>query len=74
MDLALAHCASGLFQEQGVSPNPWQSVLLWHACRAARELLLSADGPDTHTVSVLGRGSKLVGGTVSVEFVRQQAK
>lgn len=73
MDLALAHAASVQFQEQGVDLNPWQSVSLWHSCRTAKEKLLSADGPQTHTVSVLGRGSKLIGGTISVELDRAAA-
>ncbi|MEQ9410542.1 MAG: Hsp70 family protein [Fuerstiella sp.] len=73
MDLALAFHASQLFEQQGVKLDPWQSVSLWHACRAAKEKLLAADGPETHTVSVLGRGSKLIGGTVSVELQRDAA-
>lgn len=70
MDLALAHLVSGQFVEQGVTLDPWQSVSLWHSCRAAKEALLAEDGPETHTVSVLGRGSKLIGGTVSVTVDR----
>ncbi|MFV2070170.1 MAG: Hsp70 family protein, partial [Pirellulales bacterium] len=72
MDLALAHHVAGMFAQQGVELDPWQSVALWHACRDAKERLLSPDGPATHTVSVLGRGSRLIGGTVSVEVDRQQ--
>lgn len=74
MDLALAFHASQLFEQQGTKLDPWQSVSLWHACRAAKETLLSKDGPATHTVSVLGRGSKLIGGTVSVEIERETAQ
>ncbi len=70
MDLALAHFVAGLFAEKGVTLDPWQSVALWHSCRAAKEALFAAHGPETHTISVLGRGSKLVGGTVSVEVDR----
>lgn len=70
MDLALAHFAAQRFEQQGRSLNPWQSVGLWHACRAAKETLLSAGGPEKYTISVLGRGSRLVGGTISVEVER----
>jgi molecular chaperone DnaK (HSP70) len=73
MDLALAHHSSERFREQGVNLDPWQAVSLWHACRTAKEKLLVQDGPDTQTVSVLGRGSKLIGGTVSVELERSGA-
>lgn len=70
MDLTLAHYVAGKFDEKGVKLDPWQSVSLWHSCRAAKEALLANDGPETHTISVLGRGSKLIGGTVSVEVDR----
>lgn len=73
MDLALAHYVAGLSAQKGVKLDPWQSVALWHSCRAAKESLLSKDGPATQTVSVLGRGSKLIGGTVSVEVDRESA-
>jgi molecular chaperone DnaK (HSP70) len=71
MDLALAHLLAGRFAEQGVKLDPWQSVGLWHSCRAAKETLLAAGGPETQSISVLGRGSKLIGGTVSLEIDRQ---
>jgi len=73
MDLALAHHSSELFREKGTELDPWQSVSLWHACRNAKEQLLVEGGPETQTVSVLGRGSKLIGGTVSVELERSGA-
>ncbi|HUT11781.1 MAG TPA: Hsp70 family protein [Thermoguttaceae bacterium] len=70
MDLTLAHFVAGQFAEQGVRLDPWQSVALWHSCRNAKESLLSPDGKEKHPISVLGRGSKLIGGTVSVEVER----
>ena len=70
MDLTLAHLVAGQFAEQGVKLDPWQSVSLWHSCRTAKETLLAGDGPETHTISVLGRGSKLIGGTISVTVDR----
>lgn len=73
MDLALAHHVAGLFAQKNVKLDPWQSVALWHSCRAAKESLLANDGPSKQTVSVLGRGSKLIGGTVSVEVDRESA-
>jgi hypothetical protein len=73
MDLALAHFVAGKFGEKGVKLDPWQSVSLWHQCRAAKEALLSEDGPKKHPLSVLGRGSKLIGGTVKVEIERDAA-
>ena len=74
MDLALAHHAATQFAEKGVTLDPWQSVSLWHACRAAKEQLLSGEGPKKHPVAVLGRGSKLIGGTVSVDLDRDAVR
>jgi hypothetical protein len=74
MDLALAHAAAQQFAAKGTQLDPWQSVSLWHACRAAKEALLSEEGPGKHPVSVLGRGRKLVGGTVSIDLERQEIR
>ena len=71
MDLALAHHVAGRFAEKGVQLDPWQSVALWHSCRSAKETLLGPKGPQTHPVSVLGRGRRLIGGTISVEVARR---
>lgn len=72
MDLTLAHFVAGKFAEKGTKLDPWQSVSLWHSCRAAKEALLAENGPATQTISVLGRGSRLIGGTVSVEVARDE--
>ena len=72
MDLALAQLAQTRFAEKGVELDAWQSVALWHACRIAKETLLAPDGPVKCPVTVLGRGRRLVGGTVSVELTRDE--
>lgn len=74
MDLALAHYAAARFAEKGVDLDPWQSVALWHSCRQAKEKLLSPQGPKKHSIAVLGRGSKLIGGTVKVEVERDEVQ
>ena len=71
MDLALAHLAKTAFQEKGIEIDAWQSVSLWHAARLAKEALLSENGPEQHPVTVLGRGSRLVGGTISIDLKRE---
>ena len=70
MDLTLAHHVAGLLAEKGVKLDPWQSVALWHSCRAAKEALLTPNGPEKHPITVLGRGSRLIGGTVSIDVER----
>src|SRR5579862_604951 len=71
MDLTLAHLARTAFAEKGVEVDAWQSVALWHACRSAKELLLSGEGPRKQPVTVLGRGKRLIGGTISVDLDRE---
>jgi molecular chaperone DnaK (HSP70) len=74
MDLALAHFAAGKFAEQGVQLDPWQSVSLWHACRAAKEELLAGEGgKKKHAITIAGRGSRLIGKSKSVEVDREEA-
>jgi actin-like ATPase involved in cell morphogenesis len=74
MDLALAHYASQKFSEAGHVLNPWQSVALWHACRAAKETLLAtnSEADSSHTITVLGRGRKLIGNSISIEVNRNE--
>jgi hypothetical protein len=72
MDLAAAYQVSQKFAKLGTSLNPWQSVSLWHSCRAAKERLLSHEDIESHTITILGRGSRLIGGTVSVEVQRSE--
>lgn len=72
MDLALAHFVAAKFAKQGTNLDPWQSVSLWHSCRAAKEALLAAEGDETFPISVLGRGKKLIGGTVTCEVNRKE--
>jgi molecular chaperone DnaK (HSP70) len=41
-------------------------------CRAAKELLLAADAPERTTVTLLGAGSKLIGGSRSADLTREE--
>lgn len=72
MDLTLAHHTAGRFAEKGTKLNAWQSIGLWHSCREAKEKLLSSEEVQTHNVTVLGRGSRLIGGMVSVPLEREE--
>jgi molecular chaperone DnaK (HSP70) len=72
MDLLTAHLAQQAFAEQGVKVDAWQSTALWHACRQAKEDLLSPAGAQTHPVTILGRGRSVIGGNISVDLNKQQ--
>ena len=68
MDLALAYrVAEDLRRSKGKKLDAWQMRGLWHACRKAKEKLLSDAGLDSHPVTVLGRGSSLIGGTTKTD-------
>jgi molecular chaperone DnaK (HSP70) len=41
-------------------------------CRAAKELLLAANAPERTTVTLLGAGSKLIGGSRSTDLTRDE--
>ncbi|MCA9178101.1 MAG: Hsp70 family protein [Planctomycetales bacterium] len=73
MDLTLAFQVSADLETKGVKLDPWQSVSLWHSCRAAKERVLDAAGPDQQTITVQGRGRKLIGGAVSADVTREAA-
>jgi hypothetical protein len=71
MDLALAAIVQRDLEKQ---LDPLQQRALVHACRRAKEQLLSDDAPKSVPVSILGRGSKLIGGTIKAEVTRKQAE
>jgi len=77
MDLALAYFVAQKLEAEGHTMDPWQNVSLWHSCRAAKEKLLAppsgSDQPSSHTIAVLGRGSRLIGGSISTELRRDEA-
>ena len=68
MDLALAHVARTKLEAQGKEIDRWQMAALVHACRAAKERLLSDAKGDTAPIALGARGSKLVGGALRTEL------
>jgi molecular chaperone DnaK (HSP70) len=70
MDLALAYTIAKRFSEKGTRLDSWQMRALWHRCRAAKEKLLEHSDIDTVPVSILGRGSSLIGGTLRTDLRR----
>jgi molecular chaperone DnaK (HSP70) len=71
MDIALARRAEAAL---GAKLDPAQWGALVQACRAAKELLLSPQAPERAGVSIPGRGSKLIGGSLSIEVSRDEAR
>jgi len=70
MDLALAHHAAQGFAAKGVKLDAGQMQMLWHSCRQAKETLLSKTDLASAPVTVLGRGSRVIGGTLKSDVSR----
>ena len=78
MDLALAHLAEAKLQAAAGGTPPALSAgqlsQLVERCRAAKERLLATDAPVSATVTLLGTGSRLVGGARGVELGRDEVR
>ena len=73
MDLALAHHVAREFAGRGVKLDAGQMQMLWHSCRMAKETIF-AGGQQSAPVTVLGRGSRVIGGTLTGELSRADAE
>jgi molecular chaperone DnaK (HSP70) len=74
MDLALAHVVGQELAEQGKELDRFQVSALGHACRAAKERLLSDAALDQVAVVLPSRGSQLLGGSIRGELRREQVE
>lgn len=70
MDLGLAHLAEGRLVASGSRLESGQLSQLLQQCRRAKEQLLAVDGPEQISVTLLGSGSRLIGGARSTELSR----
>ncbi|BBO89030.1 Hsp70 family protein [Desulfosarcina ovata] len=71
MDLALAYALARQLAESGTRLDSWQMNGLWHSCRRAKEQILSDAAIQSQPVTILGRGSSLIGGTIKTELTRE---
>jgi hypothetical protein len=71
IDLALAGVVSQRLAEKGTRIDSRQLQALWNNCRAAKEKLLEpGNKAKDHPVTILGKGSGLVGGTIKATLHR----
>lgn len=70
MDLALAHHAAAEFAKKGVKLDAGQMHMLWHSCRLAKETIFADAKLPAAPVTVLGRGSRVIGGTIKGDLSR----
>ena len=72
VDLALARHLEQQLSAQGTKLDLMQLNALWQQCRLAKERLLDPDNKKReHPVTVLGRGTGIVGGTIKTKLLRE---
>ncbi|MFH1153570.1 MAG: Hsp70 family protein [Pseudomonadota bacterium] len=64
IDLALSYFLAARLQAKGQNLDSWQMRGLVHSCRKAKEVLFSSAGETSCPVTILGRGSFLIRGTI----------
>lgn len=72
MDLALAHHLMGKLVAEGKKLDAGQQRALVLGARRAKEALLSDPSLPMAPVTILGRGSKLIGGKIKVDLLREE--
>jgi hypothetical protein len=70
MDLALARILQQRLEASGNRIDTWSLHSLWHQCRMAKEKLFESPRTQNRPITLLGRGSKLIGGTIKTELTR----
>jgi molecular chaperone DnaK (HSP70) len=70
MDLALAYAVAATLPQGMEGLDATQRVALNYACRGAKETLFAEGKKSAAPVTVLGRGSKVIGGSIKTELTR----
>lgn len=74
IDLALAHLAETRLRGADKKLSMADLSQLLEQCRVAKESLLAADAPEQVAVTLLGSGSRLIGGSKSTVLTREEVK
>ncbi len=72
MDLALAYTAKMKLEEQGHDVDDWQLRNLVHMCRKAKETLMGETPPEHVDITINGRGSSIIGGSLTTTLTREE--
>jgi molecular chaperone DnaK (HSP70) len=70
MDLALARLLQQRLETAGHRIDTWHLHALWHQSRLAKEALLADRSQTERPVTLLGRGSRLIGATMTTTLTR----
>lgn len=71
MDLALARALQQRLEASGQRIDTWQLHGLWHQSRIAKEKLFENPKAKSESVTLLGKGRKVVGGAIKTELARE---
>ncbi|HKW99459.1 MAG TPA: Hsp70 family protein [Bryobacteraceae bacterium] len=72
IDLALARLVADQLAQKGTRIDSFQLLALWHNCRVAKEKLLEPGArAKEQPVTILGKGTGLVGGTIKAALRRE---
>jgi molecular chaperone DnaK (HSP70) len=75
IDLALAHTVAAELAAKGTKTDAFQLQTLWNNCRIAKEKLLDPQSKAEEVqVTILGKGSSLIGGTIKAMLRRDQVE
>jgi hypothetical protein len=69
IDLALAHIVQ---KKLSTELDEWQFQSLIHSCREAKESLLGENPPTAVNLNIQGRGSQIIGGSISVPLTKEE--
>ncbi|MFA6916699.1 MAG: Hsp70 family protein [Parachlamydiales bacterium] len=72
IDLSLAYMAKDKLEEKGQHIDDWQLSSLVHSCRREKEKVFSDPSLKHIEVAIVGRGSKLIGGTLKAKIAREE--
>ena len=71
MDLALARLLQQRLQDDGHQIDTHHLLGLWHQSRIAKEFLFEHPQKQKQDITLLGKGRKLVGGTIKTDLLRE---
>jgi molecular chaperone DnaK (HSP70) len=74
MDLTLAYSIAGNMAAEGRKLDAHQMRGLCHGCRSAKEHLFTNEEAESYPITILGRGSRLIGGAIKTELTRVQVE
>lgn len=73
IDLSLAYIAKNKLEDLGHTIDDWQFQSLVQRCRHAKEILLSDTPPKHADITIMGRGSRVMGGALKTKITLAEA-